>query len=75
VRTPDLYDTQYSYDARGRTTLVSSETRQAVFAYYAHGNLLALTDPLGRQTKYRGQGQGTGIDILIAGRVAALSNI
>jgi len=28
VRTPDLYDTQYSYDARGRLTLVSTDTRQ-----------------------------------------------
>ena len=52
VRTPDLYDTQYSYDARGRATLVSSDTRQAAFAYDANGNLAALTDPLGRQTNY-----------------------
>ena len=52
VRTPDLYDTQYSYDARGRLTLVSSDTRQTAFAYDANGNLAALTDPLGRQTRY-----------------------
>ena len=52
VRTPNLYDTQYSYDARGRTTLVSSDTRQAAFAYDANGNLVVLTDSLGRQTRY-----------------------
>lgn len=52
VRTPGLYDTLYSYDARGRLTLVSTDTRQAAFAYDAHGNLAALTDPLGRQTRY-----------------------
>jgi RHS repeat-associated protein len=52
VRTPDLYDTQYSYDARGRTTLVNSDTRQTGFAYDTNGNLAAATDPLGRQTRY-----------------------
>ena len=52
VRTPDLHDTQYSYDARGRTTLVNSDTRQTAFAYDTNGNLAAATDPLGRQTRY-----------------------
>ena len=52
VRTPGLYDTHYSYDARGRLTLVSTDTRQTALAYDANGNLAALTDPLGRQTRY-----------------------
>ena len=47
-----LYDTHYSYDARGRLTLVSTDTRQTAFSYDANGNLAALTDPLGRQTRY-----------------------
>jgi RHS repeat-associated protein len=52
VRTPNLYDTQYSYDARGRTTIVTSNTRQTALAYDINGNLAALTDSLGRQTRY-----------------------
>ena len=52
VRTPGLYGTHYSYDARGRLTLLSTDTRQTALAYDANGNLAALTDPLGRQTHY-----------------------
>jgi RHS repeat-associated protein len=41
-----------TYDSRGRLTRVSTDTRQAALAYDANGNLAALTDSLGRQTRY-----------------------
>jgi YD repeat-containing protein len=52
VQVPGLLDLNYTYDSRGRLTRVSSDTRQAAFFYDAHGNLAALTDSLGRQTRY-----------------------
>jgi RHS repeat-associated protein len=52
VHIPELYDIQYAYDARGRLALVSTDARRAAFAYDVNGNLAALTDPLGRQTRY-----------------------
>jgi RHS repeat-associated protein len=52
VSTLGLYDSQFSYDPRGRLTRLSSGTRQTAFAYNAIGKLAAITDPLGRQSFY-----------------------
>jgi RHS repeat-associated protein len=52
VSIPSLFDTQFSYDARGRLATVNSGTRQTVFGYNANGDLAVVTDPLGRQAQY-----------------------
>ena len=52
VSVPGLFDTTYSYDARGRLTTVSTNTRQTTFAYNAEGFLGSISDPENRTTTY-----------------------
>ncbi|WP_167527627.1 NHL domain-containing protein [Desulfosarcina alkanivorans] len=64
VRVPDLFDTEYDYDGRGRLTAIMTHTRQTRFTYDGAGNLETYTDPQGLTTTY-------GHDSL--GRVTAVS--
>lgn len=52
VSVPGLFDTHFDYDARGRLTSVSSDTRESTFGYDVRGNLASVTDALGRATSY-----------------------
>ncbi len=52
VHVPGLLPTSYTYDAKGRTTAVTTDTRTAGFSYTAEGFLASLTDPEGRTTSY-----------------------
>ena len=49
---PGLYDTDYGYDARGRLSSISTNTRRTTFAYDAQGNLASVTDPEYHTTTY-----------------------
>ncbi len=49
---PGLYETSYGYDARGRLTSTSANTRVTTFAYNAHGFLESITDPENQTTIY-----------------------
>lgn len=49
---PGVYDTVYGYDARGRITSVTQNTRQVTYAYNTQGLLDSTTDPLNRTTSY-----------------------
>lgn len=50
--TPGLFDTNYTYDIRGRLTDVTTNTRESTFTYDTAGNLDAITDPENRTTTY-----------------------
>jgi len=52
VTIPCLYDTTYGYDARGRLTSTSANTRATTFAYNAQGFLESITDPEDHTTTY-----------------------
>ena len=49
---PGLYDTNFGYDARGRLTSITTNTRQTIFTYDMKGNLYSITDPEGHTTAY-----------------------
>jgi RHS repeat-associated protein len=49
---PGLYETSYGYDARGRLTSTSANTRATTFAYNAQGFLESITDPENQTTIY-----------------------
>ena len=52
LRIPDLYETSYGYDARGRLTSLSTGTRTTAFAYNTEGFLASVTDSAGYTTTY-----------------------
>jgi RHS repeat-associated protein len=52
VTIPGLYDITYGYDARGRLTSTSANTRATTFAYNAQGFLESITDPEDHTTIY-----------------------
>jgi RHS repeat-associated protein len=52
VTIPGPYDTTYGYDARGRLTSTSANTRATTFAYNAQGFLESITDPENQTTIY-----------------------
>jgi YD repeat-containing protein len=52
VSVPDRHPTAYGYDARGRLTSISTNTRHASFTYDANGFLGSVTDPEGHTTTY-----------------------
>jgi RHS repeat-associated protein len=52
VSIPGLFDTSYGYDAQGRRTSVSIDTRQTTFGYNAQGFLETVTDPGSQTTTY-----------------------
>jgi RHS repeat-associated protein len=52
VTIPGLYETSYGYDARGRLTSTSADTRATTFAYNAQGFLESITDPEDHTTTY-----------------------
>ncbi|MBW2582180.1 MAG: tandem-95 repeat protein, partial [Deltaproteobacteria bacterium] len=52
VSIPGLYDTIYEYDARGRLTSISTNTRQSTFAYNPEGFLGSVTGPENHTTTY-----------------------
>jgi len=49
---PGLYETSYGYDARGRLTSTSANTKATTFAYNAQGFLESITDPEDHTTTY-----------------------
>ncbi|MDF1592254.1 MAG: hypothetical protein P1P89_12115, partial [Desulfobacterales bacterium] len=49
---PGLFDTSYGYDARGRLTLITTNTRQTAFTYNSEGFLGTVTDPENHTTTY-----------------------
>jgi len=61
---PGLYETTYGYDARGRLTSTSTNSRQTAFAYDAQGFLSSITDPENHTTSYTydAVGRMTGIN-------------
>jgi RHS repeat-associated protein len=52
VTIPGLHETTYGYDARGRLTSTSANTRATTFAYNAQGFLCSITDPEDQTTTY-----------------------
>jgi YD repeat-containing protein len=64
VSIPDLHDTTYGYDTRGRLASVVSDTRETTFTYDAQGFLESVTDPENHTTSYihDAVGRTTGID-------------
>ena len=52
ISVPELYDTDYSYDAKGRVTSITINTRQTGFTYDSSGNLQTVTDPENHLTTY-----------------------
>ncbi|MCI5147605.1 MAG: RHS repeat protein, partial [Candidatus Electrothrix sp. AR3] len=52
VSIPGLFPTGYAYDAKGRMTSVTTDTRTASLSYTAQGFLESQTDPEGRTTSY-----------------------
>ena len=61
---PDLYDTTYGYDVRGRLRSISTNTRETTFTYNAQGFLESITDPENYFTTYTydSVGRMTGIN-------------
>ena len=49
---PDLYETTYGYDIRGRLTSIDTSTRGTDFTYNAQGFLESITDPEDHTTTY-----------------------
>ena len=49
---PGLYDTEYSYDDRGRMTGIRKENRETTYTYDADGFMASMTDPENRTTTY-----------------------
>ena len=64
LQVPGLYNTGYGYDARGRLTSVTANTRQTTLTYNAQGFLASVTDPEDETTTYTYDevGRVTGID-------------
>ncbi len=52
VSIPGLFDTNYSYDSRGRLTSIRTETRETIFSYDNQGNVKTITDPEDNITTY-----------------------
>jgi YD repeat-containing protein len=52
VTIPGLHETTYGYDARGRLTSTTANTRATTFAYDAQGFLESITDPEDHTTTY-----------------------
>jgi RHS repeat-associated protein len=52
VSVPGLHPTAYGYDARGKLTSVSTNTRHSSFTYNANGFLGSVTDPVDHTTTY-----------------------
>jgi RHS repeat-associated protein len=52
VSVPELFDTVYGYDDRGRPTSVYTNTRQTTFSYDSAGFLESVTDPENHTTTY-----------------------
>ena len=63
VNIPGLIDTEYSYDSKGRTTLIKRNTRETSFTYDTAGNVQSIKDPLNNTTTfdYDGVGRTTAI--------------
>jgi len=49
---PDLFDTSYGYDSKGRVISVDTDTRGIDYTYNAHGFLETFTDAENRTTSY-----------------------
>ncbi|MBW2482130.1 MAG: hypothetical protein JRF38_19235, partial [Deltaproteobacteria bacterium] len=52
VAIPGLYDTGYTYDARGRLTSVKRNLRETRYAYDPNGFVASVTDPESKTTFY-----------------------
>ncbi|MCI5210561.1 MAG: RHS repeat protein, partial [Candidatus Electrothrix sp. ATG2] len=52
VSVPGLFPTVYAYDAKGRMTSVTIDSRTASLSYTVEGFLASQTDPEGRTTSY-----------------------
>ncbi len=49
---PELFETTFSYNERGRITSIITNTRETAFAYDSRGNLSSVTDPEYHTTTY-----------------------
>jgi len=49
---PGLFDTNYGYDAKGRLSSITTNTRETSFTYNAQGFLESITDPENYTTSY-----------------------
>ena len=52
ISIPNLFETNYGYDARGRLTSIITNTRETSFTYNSQGFLESITDPQGYTTFY-----------------------
>ncbi|WP_419657892.1 putative membrane protein with YD repeats [Desulfosarcina variabilis str. Montpellier] len=52
ISIPNLFDTEYGYDNRGRLTSILTNARQIRFTYDNEGNIETITDPRGSTTTY-----------------------
>jgi RHS repeat-associated protein len=52
VQIPGLFETDYSYDDRGRLTSIDTNTRETRFAYNNRGFLEFITDPENHTTQF-----------------------
>jgi RHS repeat-associated protein len=52
VSVPNLFDTTYGYDERGRLTSTKTNTRQTKLVYDSEGFLKSVTDPENQTTSY-----------------------
>jgi RHS repeat-associated protein len=83
---PELYDTIYGYDARGRLTSILTNTRETTFGYNAQGFLESVIDPENYMTSYtydavgrmtwidRPDGTSIGFDYDSNGNMTVLTN-
>jgi RHS repeat-associated protein len=49
---PNLHDTNYSYDDKGRLTTLNRDTRKTTFNYNSQGFLASITDPENKTISY-----------------------
>ncbi len=52
VSVPDLLDTSYGYDSRGRLTAINTGTRETTLVYNPQRFLESVTDPENHTTSY-----------------------
>ncbi len=52
VSVPELFDTTYTYDLKGRVKTVQTSTRTMSLDYDLNGNVESITDPRGNRTSY-----------------------